>query len=442
MSKKLFSLIVLAALVFTLLPATSLAAPPRQEEGTTYTVQKDDWLSKLAEKEYGDVLAYPAIVYYSNLKAETDSSLALIEDADLIEVGWSIYLPSAAEAEDFLAMEMEAPASPTAGLEEIGGQLNILGWLGYDDPEVFEAFYDATGVVPNATYIGNNDELISLYRAGGPGVYDVGNINSRYIDAMIKQGMLMPLDESRLPNYKDIFPAWEELNFGRDEDGNLYALVSYFGFVALCYRADLVPEPGWDFWQQEEFQGKYAVTTNPLASMYQWGMLTGNGQDATKWTQEKNAKTTTSTTGEQIDLLVRGDVVLVTDGWNYIESEAQNQGVDVKCVVPEGPVKTFVDAYFILDGAKNIDASYEWLNYAFDPQVQAQLAKNVGTAVASQGSYAFMDPELAEGFQPETLNQIILNAELNVLPDLEPEPPFVSIDDLYKTMDEIKATVQ
>jgi spermidine/putrescine-binding protein len=189
--------------------------------------------------------------------------------------------------------------------------------------------------------------------------------------------------------------------------------------------------------------------------MYQWGMLTGNGQDATKWTQDdlaeikaygmeewKNAKTTTSTTGEQIDLLVRGDVVLVTDGWNYIESEAQNQGVDVKCVVPEGPVKTFVDAYFILDGAKNIDASYEWLNYAFDPQVQAQLAKNVGTAVASQGSYAFMDPELAEGFQPETLNQIILNAELNVLPDLEPEPPFVSIDDLYKTMDEIKATVQ
>jgi peptide/nickel transport system substrate-binding protein len=103
MSKKLISLLILAVLAVGVLPAVAIAAPPPQEEGTVYTVQKDDWLSKLAEKEYGDILAFPAIVYYTNLKAAEDDTFALIENADLIEVGWTIYLPTADEAEAFLS---------------------------------------------------------------------------------------------------------------------------------------------------------------------------------------------------------------------------------------------------------------------------------------------------------------------------------------------------
>jgi branched-chain amino acid transport system substrate-binding protein len=98
MSKKLFSLFVLIALLVSLFPVNAVAAPPRQEEGTTYTVQKDDWLSKLADKEYGDIFAYPAIVYYNNLKALEDETYNYIANADVIEVGWTLYLPTAEEA--------------------------------------------------------------------------------------------------------------------------------------------------------------------------------------------------------------------------------------------------------------------------------------------------------------------------------------------------------
>ncbi len=103
MSKKFLSFFVLAVLVLTMLPMAAVAAPPAQTEGTDYTVQADDWLSKLAEKEYGDALAYPAIVHYTNLKAEEDSTYATIENANLIEVGWVIYLPSNEEATAFLS---------------------------------------------------------------------------------------------------------------------------------------------------------------------------------------------------------------------------------------------------------------------------------------------------------------------------------------------------
>ena len=50
MSKKLISLLILVALAASLLPATVAAAPLAQAGGKMYTIQKDDWLSKLAEK--------------------------------------------------------------------------------------------------------------------------------------------------------------------------------------------------------------------------------------------------------------------------------------------------------------------------------------------------------------------------------------------------------
>ena len=56
MNKKLFKLLTLVALVFTMLPAAvTVAAPVTQAGGKVYTVQKDDWLSKIAEKEYGEI---------------------------------------------------------------------------------------------------------------------------------------------------------------------------------------------------------------------------------------------------------------------------------------------------------------------------------------------------------------------------------------------------
>jgi hypothetical protein len=56
-------LILLMVAVILAVPAASGAAPLYQ--GQDYTVQADDWLSKLAEKFLGDVLAYPAITYYT-----------------------------------------------------------------------------------------------------------------------------------------------------------------------------------------------------------------------------------------------------------------------------------------------------------------------------------------------------------------------------------------
>ncbi len=109
----LVSLVILLVIVLTLASTTALA----QEEvvcDADVVVQADDWLSKIADKFFGDVLAYPAIFEATNAKAATDDSYATIVDANVIEPGWKLCIPTAEFAQSTLGIGVEPVVSAEA----------------------------------------------------------------------------------------------------------------------------------------------------------------------------------------------------------------------------------------------------------------------------------------------------------------------------------------
>jgi basic membrane protein A len=107
------SVVVLLALMLTL-SSTAVLAQDEIVCESDVVVQADDWLSKIADKFYGDVLAYPAIAEATNAKAAADDSYATIEDVNLIEPGWKLCIPSAEYASSVLGIGVEAVASEEA----------------------------------------------------------------------------------------------------------------------------------------------------------------------------------------------------------------------------------------------------------------------------------------------------------------------------------------
>jgi len=89
-------------------------------------VQADDWLSKIAEKVYGDVFAYPAIAEATNAKAAEDDSFATIENVDVIDVGWKLCIPNAADAEIILNRPLAAPDVAVSPAEPTGVEVGRL----------------------------------------------------------------------------------------------------------------------------------------------------------------------------------------------------------------------------------------------------------------------------------------------------------------------------
>jgi peptide/nickel transport system substrate-binding protein len=101
--------------VVTLSPITTLAQSEIVCESDV-VVQADDWLSKIADKFYGNALAYAVVAEATNAKAAADNSYARIVDVDVIEPGWKLCIPSAADVQ---AMQGEAPAATGTGEEKV-----------------------------------------------------------------------------------------------------------------------------------------------------------------------------------------------------------------------------------------------------------------------------------------------------------------------------------
>ena len=72
--------------------------PLPQGDGQEYVIQSGDWLSKLADKFYGDPQAWQVILDATNAKAAADSSFAMISDPNRIEVGQKLWIPAVVEA--------------------------------------------------------------------------------------------------------------------------------------------------------------------------------------------------------------------------------------------------------------------------------------------------------------------------------------------------------
>ena len=83
--------VIVLGVVFT--STVNAASPPLQGEGQAYVVQADDWLSKLAEKYFGDATLWNRIVEATNIRAIEDPSLTVIENPDLIYPGQIIFIP-------------------------------------------------------------------------------------------------------------------------------------------------------------------------------------------------------------------------------------------------------------------------------------------------------------------------------------------------------------
>jgi peptide/nickel transport system substrate-binding protein len=160
--KQLISIGLLLALGLSLLPGQALAQGEVTCENDV-VAQADDWLSKLADKFYGNVLAFPVIVDATNAKAATDDSYATIENPDIIEVGWKFCVPATEVAQAMLNESVYTPVSAgetastlVIGLTEDTVTLDPNGAYNFHSTSVHHGIYETLIAFPP----GRVDELI------------------------------------------------------------------------------------------------------------------------------------------------------------------------------------------------------------------------------------------------------------------------------------------
>ena len=247
MSKKLLNLFLIFTMLLVAVPV-AFAAPAAQDEGQDYVVVADDWLSKLADKYLGNLLAYPAIVELTNQKAAEDDTYVTISNPDVVEVGSKIYIPSAAEAEAFMAT-YSPETSSVASADGITIRGLFMKQASYQESDVQAMSDEFMAANPGVnvemdfvSYEALHDKIVTA-AASKAGTYDVVLMDCIWPAEFASAGFILDVTDKISEDMKaDIFPgALEAVTY----QGRMYGMPWVNDVLYLYYNDAMLAEAGY-----------------------------------------------------------------------------------------------------------------------------------------------------------------------------------------------------
>ncbi len=259
-------------------------------------------------------------------------------------------------------------------------ELNLFGWSEYVPQSVIEGFKKETGIKVNFETFSSNEELISKLIAGG-GRYDLVQPSDYTAEVLIRQKLLVPLDRAKLPNLKNLDPAF----VGRPHDPEGKFTVPYLcGSVGIVINTEKVTTPVRSY--RDLFQPRFKdriIVLNDNREIVSWA-LESLGLPMNTITAESLAKVR-PVIAEWVKLvkvfdsdspktaLLNGDVDLGVV-WSGEAAILWNQNKKFHYVIPAEGAHQFIDVLAIPTNAKNPDAAHQFINYILRPEVSRLIS--------------------------------------------------------------------
>src|SRR6476469_1080732 len=119
------------------------------------------------------------------------------------------------------------------------GQLNVIAWEGYTQPQWVKPFQKETGCQVKAKYAGSSDEMVTLMRQGGGSQYDMVSASGDASLRLIRGGDVQPVNVNLIPAWKDFIPQLKSPAHNT-VDGKHYGVSLQWGPNTLLYNKNQV----------------------------------------------------------------------------------------------------------------------------------------------------------------------------------------------------------
>jgi spermidine/putrescine transport system substrate-binding protein len=307
------------------------------------------------------------------------------------------------------------PSPQPSGPRKATGELFYYNWADYVNPETYTRFTNETGVKVKKDFYASNEDLQAKLQAGATG-YDLIVPTGYMVQILADSGKLQEIDWSQIPNAKsNIDPKFQGLPFDPDDK---YSVAKDWGTTGFVYRTDLVKErpTTWrEFFELAKgpYSGKVTLLDGIPEVVGSTLVMLGysyNSDDEKELEEAKQELLSLKphilaiTSTEYKQMLIGGKASMAL-GWNG-DGAAVAAKKPAEYVVPEEGGEFWVDSYAIPEGAKNPDAAYAWINFAYQPEINA-----LETSYTYYGSP--VKRELLEG---------VLDAEILANTDVFPAP--------------------
>ena len=259
-------------------------------------------------------------------------------------------------------------------------ELNLFAWSEYIPQAVLDGFTKETGIKVHYETFASGEEMLAKLLAGGA-AYDLVQPPDYIAEALIKNGLLVPLDYAKLPNFANILPEYRGMPHDPAQKFTVPYMTGTVGIVVNTAKVKTPVKGIKDFFAPAH-AGRLVVVDDGrelvTAALYVRGRKLNDITPATlaevrpllvDWF--KRIKLFDSDSPKTA--LLNGDVDL---GYVWAGEAAQLWNEDKKFayVLPEEGAHMFVDLLAIPTGAKNRDAAHAFLNYILRPEVSKLIS--------------------------------------------------------------------
>ena len=245
----------------------------------------------------------------------------------------------------------------------------------YIDREVLAMFEEEFNCKVVYELYDSNETMYQKIKAGGTN-YDVAFPSDYMAEKMIKENLVLPLDYSKIPNFKYISDEYKHLPY--DEE-NLYTVPYFWGTVGILYDKTVVKEPvdSWSILWDEDYKGNIFMYDSQRDSLMVALKLLGysmNSQNVDELEAAKNLLIEQRplvyayVTDQVIDNMIAGNAALAvvySGDATYIMSENEN----MEFAIPKEGSNMWVDSMVIPSTAQNVELAHKFINFMQRPDI-------------------------------------------------------------------------
>jgi spermidine/putrescine transport system substrate-binding protein len=281
-----------------------------------------------------------------------------------------------------------------------GNKLEFYNWDTYIGETTLADFKAASGIDVNMTLFANNDELFAKFRAGNPG-FDLIMPSNEFVARMIEAKMLAELDQTKIPNKKNLLPEFQDADFdpGRKYSMPYTWLVLGIGYRKSAMKGGVKPDSWKVLFDSDEYKGKISLLSESadlfrLGFKYMGKSVNAATPELIKQVedmlikQKPNIKNFHNDDGQ--DLLMSKEVDLVLE-YNGDIAQKETEDPDLDFVVPKEGSLLNSDCMCIPTGAPNPINAHAFINFLLDAQNGANITKTILYPTPNAAAKALMD---------------------------------------------------
>jgi putative spermidine/putrescine transport system substrate-binding protein len=331
----------------------------------------------------------------------------------IARIDWALGAALLAMAVGVSACGSSSSSSSSASLPtSIGpgeGQLNLVAWEGYAQPEWVKPFEASTGCKVHAKYAGSSDEMVTLMRQGGGGQYDMVSASGDASLRLIRGGDLAVMNVNLIPEWKNFIPQLQSPPHNT-VNGKHYGISLQWGPNTLMYNTKTIsPAPtSWSAIYSPKYKGQVSVPDNPIqiadvalylsktkpslgiTDPYELTEAQLNAAGELLKAQKPLIKKYWALASDEIELFKNGDASIGA-AWPYQQSTLAADKVPVKSIIPSEGATGWADTWMLSAHAKDPNCAYKWVNWVSSPKVQAEQAISYGETPANTKACAYME---------------------------------------------------